>query len=135
MTVNKHYKKVLVVDDNEIDRYIAQRNIIKSGFADSVVLKESASIALQYLESLKDIPAELPELIFLDVRMPEIDGFGFLEAYDQLPEVIKSSCIVMLLSTSLNPDDHERANSNKYVKRFLNKPLTKEELDNIHAAD
>lgn len=125
------YKKVLIVDDNEIDRYIASRVIKKSGFAEEVILKESAQTALNYLESLKDTPREIPTLIFLDIRMPEVDGFGFLEGYEKLSESVRKNCIIMMLSTSLNPDDHERAKSSRYVNRFLNKPLDREKLEII----
>src|SRR6185295_7058648 len=89
------YKKVMVIDDNEIDRYIAERYIKKYGFADEVILKESAKQALQYLKANQHRPEELPNLIFLDIRMPEIDGFGFLEQYRELPESLKSNCIIM----------------------------------------
>ena len=123
------YKRVMVVDDNHIDRYIATRNIQKYRFAEEVIVKESAKSALEFLQLLSEDPEKLPQLIFLDIRMPELDGFGFLEEYEKLPESVKSNCVVMMLSTSLNPTDHERAKGNKYVKRFLNKPLDKEKIE------
>jgi len=120
------YKKVLVIDDTAVDRYIAQKTILKHYFAQEVIVKESAHGALDYL--LNCATEDLPQLIFLDIRMPDIDGFGFLEEYEKFSDVIKATCIVMMLSTSLNPGDHERARNNKYVNRFLNKPLNKEKL-------
>jgi CheY-like chemotaxis protein len=130
---NKYrYKKILVIDDTEIDRYIARRNITKYQFAEEVILYESAAKALEYLASLQNTPEELPQLIFLDILMPEMNGFEFLEAYSNLPDIIRKNCIIMMLSTSLstslNADDHAKAKSNKYVAKFVNKPLDKEAL-------
>jgi len=122
------YKKVMVIDDNAIDRYVAEHVIKSQCFAEEVITKESARAGLEYLEALSGTAEELPQLIFLDIRMPEVDGFGFLELYDKLPEVVKKNCIIMMLSTSLNPEDHERAAENPFVNRFLNKPLNKEKL-------
>lgn len=122
------YKKVMIIDDNATDRYIATRNLQKYLFAEEIVAKESAKNALQYLESLAGTSEQLPQLIFLDIRMPEIDGFGFLEEYEKLPETVKSTCLIMMLSTSLNPHDLERAKNCKYVNGFLNKPLDKEKI-------
>ena len=127
----KKFKRVMVIDDNEIDRYIANRNITRYSFAEEVITMESSRNALNFLESLKDKPEELPQLIFLDIRMPEIDGFGFLEEYEKLPDTVKQNCIIMMLTTSLNPTDHERAKNNQYVNRFLNKPLDKEKIDSL----
>ena len=125
----KKFKKVMVIDDNEIDRYIANRNITKYDFAEEVITMESSRGALSFLGSLKDTPDQLPQLIFLDIRMPEIDGFGFLEEYEKLPDSVKQNCIIMMLTTSLNPTDHERAANNPYVSKFLNKPLDKDKID------
>jgi CheY-like chemotaxis protein len=126
-----HYKKVMVIDDTEMDRFIANRVLRKYNFADEVICVDSARAGLDYLLQYIDDLNELPQLIFLDIRMPEMDGFGFLEKYASLPDVIKEKSIVMMLSTSLDPVDHEKAKENPFVTRFLNKPLTKDKLIEI----
>lgn len=126
---NSLYKLVMIVDDTYVDRYVAERNIIKYEFAEKVVTKESAVSALEYLASIAGTDQQIPDLIFLDIRMPDVDGFGFLLEYEKLPESVKSNCLVMMLSTSLNPIDYEKAKTCKYVSRFLNKPLNKEKLE------
>ena len=91
-------------------------------------MMESAPAALAYLAETSLKKEKLPELIFLDIRMPEMDGFGFLNEYEKLNAEIRSNCIIMMLSTSLNPEDHERATANPYVQKFLNKPLNADRL-------
>lgn len=114
-----------------MDRYVAERNIRKYSFAADVIQKESAKSALAFLSSLENRPDELPDVIFLDIRMPEIDGFGFLVEYEKLPEALRRKSIIVMLSSSLDPDDHEKARNSKYVNRFLNKPLNKDQLDGL----
>jgi CheY-like chemotaxis protein len=125
------YKKVMIIDDTYVDRYIAERNLIKYEFAEEIIVKESAIDALTYLKAIGEDESLVPELIFLDIRMPDIDGFGFLKEYEKLPEVIKSHCIIMMLSTSLNPEDHNLASSSPFVKEFINKPLDRAKIEGL----
>jgi CheY-like chemotaxis protein len=122
------FKKVMVIDDTPVDRYIAERCMLKYQFAEKVILMESSVGALNFLAALNDKPEELPELILLDIRMPQMDGFGFLERFADLSDSVKKNCNIMMLSSSANPLDKERAMANPYVIRFLVKPLTSELL-------
>jgi CheY-like chemotaxis protein len=125
--VFKH-KKVMVVDDNEIDLYIAEKLMETSGFAEKVICVHSAKEALAYLDSQKASPEELPHFIFLDINMPEMSGFGFLHEYKKLAENIRKKCIIMMLTTSLDEDDRVLAENNEFVQKFLNKPLDRDKL-------
>jgi CheY-like chemotaxis protein len=122
------YRKVMVIDDSQIDRYVASYNIKRYAFAEEIIELESAKAALEYIKASLEQPENLPELIFLDIRMPEMDGFQFLEEYEKLPSMVQTKCIIMMLSSSLDYADHVKALQNKFVNRFLNKPLDKERL-------
>jgi len=123
------FKKVMIIDDNHIDRYLAETMIKMASFAEETVMKESARSALEYLASHANNPEDLPQLIFLDIKMPEIDGFAFLEMYEKLPDAVQQRCIIMMLTSSLDIEDQERALNNKFVSQFLNKPLSKVKLE------
>jgi CheY-like chemotaxis protein len=125
------FKKVLIIDDSETDRYVAKRMIEKYKFSHEIVVQESATNALLYLQSIEITPEELPEFIFLDIRMPEMDGFGFLEEFKKLSDTTKAKCTIVMLSTSLDAEDLERAKSNPLVNRFVNKPLDKEKMETL----
>ena len=124
-------KKVLVIDDNEMDRFIATRIIQRSGFAGETVVKESAANALEYLESIIKESATAPDVIFLDIRMPEMDGFGFLDSFAKLPASFTGKCKIIMLSTTAHPEDHKRIIESSYVSCLLNKPLDQAKLDTI----
>ena len=64
------FKKVLVIDDSETDRFVAKRMIQKYNFAEEIVVQESATKALIYLQTMENTPEELPQFIFLDIRLP-----------------------------------------------------------------
>lgn len=122
----------MVVDDNAIDRYIAQLSIEKIGFASEVVLNDSALSALDYL-TLEANSDKLPQLIFLDINMPEMNGFEFLDAYSCLPTLVQNGCTIIMLSSSLDPADLSKAGENKHVAKFVNKPLMKNVLQQLLA--
>jgi CheY-like chemotaxis protein len=121
------HKKVMVIDDSHIDRFIAERIISKSNFSEHTILMSSAIDALKYLSSLEN-QDDLPQVIFLDIRMPEMDGFEFLKRYSDLPDQLKRNCIIAMISSSADINDHKRAKESPYVYCFMEKPLSNEQL-------
>lgn len=122
------FKKILVIDDNPTDRFIAKKMAEKHHFAEEIILKESALEALDYIQSLENTPDLLPQFIFLDINMPEMNGYEFLEEYAKLSATIQLNCIILMVTTSIHPDDLKKAKDNPAVIRFLNKPLDKEKF-------
>ncbi len=122
---------VMLVDDNETDNFISKRIIELAGFATNVIVKNSGKSALEYLEQEQMNPDNLPDLIFLDINMPIVDGFVFLFEYEQLSEEVRKKCKIAILSSSDNKRDIERMVNNEFVIRFVTKPLTVESLEEI----
>ncbi len=125
------FKRVLLIDDNDIDNFINERMITTSNFAQAVVVKTTAEAGLDYLKKISDASL-LPEVIFLDLNMPGIDGFGFLVNYENLPDALKKFCKVIVLSSSISPEDINRASTNPHVLKYINKPLSDKYLNAIN---
>jgi CheY-like chemotaxis protein len=125
------YKKVIIVDDSKIERYIGEVVIKKSLFAESVLCFEQGAEALGYLASMADEPAGYPDMIFVDIMMPEMGGFDFLDKYARLPDALTKKCSVMLLSSTLDMTDKQRAEQYPFVKDFLMKPLMMDMLTDL----
>jgi signal transduction histidine kinase len=132
---NNHiYKSVVVIDDTDIDRLLAEKIVRKYDFADEVILMESAEEMLDHLYQLPDREAVgLPQLILLDINMPEIDGWEFLKLFDQFDKKIKDQFRIFVVSSSKNSEDKERALSNEYVLDYIEKPLSKEVMLGMNA--
>ncbi len=121
-------KHILLIDDNEIDNYINKLIVTKSKKADLITIMNSGLDAIEYLTNLINIEQPFPEVIFLDIHMPEMDGFEFLEEYAKFPEKAKEKSSINMLTSSNNPDDIKRANDSQYVNYYFDKPLTVEIL-------
>lgn len=121
-------KEILLIDDNYIDNYINKRIVTSENIADTVTVKISPVEALEYLGGKIN---ELPELIFLDIKMPEMDGFEFLSEFSKLSPHQKAKCNIIMLSSSINTRDIEAAKNNAYVKEYLTKPLDRSKLHSV----
>ena len=131
--IQPKFEKVMIIDDNNIDLYITKRLIIKNNFGKEVLEYNAAAEALKYLQDNQDNIPILPLIIFIDIYMPEMSGFEFLEAYDKLPNTLKKYCKVFIISSTIDENDIERSRLDKNLTAFQVKPITKEFLDSIPA--
>ncbi len=127
----KDINLVMLVDDNDTDNFISRRIIEITKFAKDVIIKNSGKSALEYLEENKLSPGTLPELIFLDINMPIVDGFVFLYEFEKFEDGLKDRCKVIILSSSDNKRDIDKIVNNDHVIKFITKPLTENALDDV----
>ena len=124
---------VMLVDDNDTDNFISKRIIEITKFANRVEIKNSGKSALEYIEANKENPDDLPNLIFLDINMPIVDGFVFLYEFEKFNDIVKNKCKVIILSSSDNKRDIDKIINNDHVIKFITKPLTEVALEEIKA--
>lgn len=123
--MKQRLNRILLVDDSDADNFIHQRVIKKAEVAHNVIAKNGGEAALSYLSTQDDDGNyPLPELIFLDINMPGMNGWEFLEEYEKLAPEQKAGVIVCMLTTSVAEVDRQRAGELVLVESFLHKPLT-----------
>jgi len=120
----------MLIDDNKIDNFFHERVIRKSNAADKVIPKQSAQEALDHLASAGD--TEQPDLIFLDINMPGMNGWEFLEHYKRGHKGHKAMVVVML-SSAERPDEQALEKTAGILSDFRSKPITSEMLEELTA--
>jgi CheY-like chemotaxis protein len=112
---------ILLIDDDMTVNFLHSHMIENEKITNSLSIAETGELAL------KMIAKETPDLILLDLNMPKMDGWEFLKQYKKMIPPAKRSPII-ILSSSANPDDKQRADSSAEITGFYNKPLTKKTL-------
>lgn len=130
---NKKAKSsVILVDDSAIDNFVNTKIITRYQFANDIFVFSKPFKALKYLTDLDiKLTDEIPFVLFLDLDMPEMNGFEFLDAFNLLPDKLKKNMKIAVLTSSCNPADNERCSKNKSVVAYFNKPLIKSNLDSL----
>ena len=122
--------KVLVVDDDKDWCFVSRMILQRAGIGKQIMTANNGREALTTLQTLTLQGEKLPELIFLDIKMPVMDGFEFLSETSKLTHLDLSQTKIFICSSSFHPKDQERATQFP-VAGFLTKPLTQEVLKEI----
>jgi len=125
---DKLFRSVLLIEDNDIDNRINKIIIQSSDFAGTVHVATSAASGLCFLKNAVSKPEEIPDVIFLDLNMPEMNGFDFLDMFEQLDETITQKSKIIIVTSSVNSGDHILALRNPHVNHYLRKPLNTAQL-------
>lgn len=126
---------ILLIDDEESNNFLHRTMIEKAGIDCAVHTTYNGIEAIEFLtctgryESNEDYPQ--PGVIFLDINMPLMNGWEFLEEYEKLPEEQKGRIVMAMLTSSLNQDDIDRSELNSDLKGFISKPLSVAKLNDV----
>lgn len=127
----KRFRHILLIDDCKMDNFITNRFLTKANVSDKITIMDSASDALKYLNGLQPNQDEFPDLIFLDIQMPVMDGFGFLNEFTKNQPAFPDTCAVVILSSSNDPSDIARAMQYPLVKKYQSKPMSLDVLKSL----
>jgi len=125
--MKKRLNCIMLVDDDVDDNYYHQVILKKMDITDHIEVAESGQEALDYLRK----EGQVPDIIFLDINMPGMSGWDFLDEYKKLNAKEKKTVIIVMLTTSISPADKEKADTMSEITSFKSKPMTKEMLNDI----
>jgi len=129
------FRNVMLIDDNDLDNFINVKTLEANYFAEKIYTNTSAQSAIEFLNNLVTLGQEFsnifPEVIFVDINMPMMDGFQFIEAFKKHAESRLLRPKLVILTSSVYHEDRQKALSISPDILFLNKPLTREMLYTI----
>lgn len=121
--------KTVLIDDSDIDLFIQRRFLEVYNFSNQLVSYKSANEALNWLKNING--DGVPDIIFLDLNMPETDGFMFLKNFEDLPESIKKKIKIVVLTSSNSLKDRQEVFENKNVIQFITKPIKQSDIEEL----
>jgi len=129
----KGRRRVVLIDDCTIDNMIHKSLLQRNKFAEEIKAFDSSTDALAAIQKLATDAktAALPDFIFLDISMPVMDSYGFLDEFEKLDQKLKSECKVIILTSSINPKDKEESLKRDSVTAYITKPLTDKALSSL----
>ena len=123
--------QVLVIDDDDHSNFFTQMTLEESDYTRNIKIVQSGKQGLEYLKGTRPQSGDYPDLIFLDINMPGMNGWEFIEEYKKLDKELKSKIILVILTTSDNPEHEMLAKTHNVIADFRTKPLTNAMLEDI----
>jgi len=123
-------KNFLLVDDESVSNFVHRKLIERTGLGENIDTVTSGQDALQLINDCYSGTRPMPDVIFLDLNMPIMDGYSFLEAFNRLPVPIKKNMKVIIVTSSQDPRD--KAKAKEYgITHFLSKPISEEAINQV----
>jgi CheY-like chemotaxis protein len=122
-------EQIVLIDDSEIDLFIQRRFLEVFNFGKQLKTFVSARTALDWLSTVNG--TNTPQLIFLDLNMPDIDGFGFLLQFSNLPNALREGIRIVILTSSNSRTDLDKALAFENVVHFITKPLKQSDIESL----
>ncbi len=127
----KRINTLCIVDDDSTFQFLTRTVIEESQLVERIKIFSNGKAAIDFLTSTHDQPEELPEIILLDLNMPILDGWGFLEEYLLPKPRIGKKILICIVSSSIDPEDVEKARTISEVTDCVLKPVTQEKFINL----
>ena len=124
----KTIRKLAIVDDDSIFVFLTKKNIALTHLVEQMQVFENGFEILEFLKNNLDNPEQLPEIILLDLSMPIMDGWQFLEQMETIKNNLPCKISMYIVSSSISPDDIKRAQQISLVTDYILKPISKEKF-------
>jgi len=116
----------IIIDDSQLDCFIGEKIIQNTGTFSSVKSYTQAAEAYEIIKNSDPSPAEAITIVVLDIQMPVMNGFQFVENFELLPENIQANYAIFMFSSSINENDKNRLENHPCIRKFYGKPISKE---------
>lgn len=131
--MSKKINNILLIDDDAVNNFIVINTLKRLDIADKITAATNGLEAIDLIKSyISDNQNDLPKIIFLDINMPIMDGWEFLEEFEKLDSEIKSQIYIYMVSSSVYEDDISRSKTYQSVTDFISKPLIQEKILEIY---
>ena len=127
----KAIKNLLLVDDDQIFVYLTKRTIKETKLAEQIEVFENGKEAIDFLYKVADNKDLIPNIIFLDLSMPVLDGWGFLDEYLLIKPELRNNITLFVLSSSFSEQDKQRVKKYNFVSDYFVKPITNSQFIDI----
>ena len=123
--------RVCIIDDDPIFVYGTKRIIAEMNFCDNIIVFENGQDAIDGFIAMSEQKEDLPAIVFLDLNMPIMNGWDFLEDFVKIPNQNREKVVIYIISSSIDPRDLERIKNYKVVNNYILKPLSEDDLKSV----